>query len=91
MDKDNKIADINKALSVNIRVKIIRLLGERTFCVGALSTRLGITPGAVSQHMRILKSAGVVVPEKRGYFVHYRLEKQVLKNWELEIKRLLND
>jgi DNA-binding transcriptional ArsR family regulator len=91
MDKDNKIANINKALGANIRLKIIRLLGKRAFCVGALSTRLGVTPGAISQHMRILKSAGLVVPEKRGYFVHYRLEKQVLKNWELEIKRLLND
>jgi len=46
MDKDYNIAEINKVLSVNTRVKIIRLLSERAFCVGALSVRLGITPGA---------------------------------------------
>ena len=88
MDKDNNIAEINKILSVNTRVKIIRLLSEKAFCVGALSVRLGITPGAVSQHMRILKSAGLVVPEKKGYYVHYRLEKQALRNWALEINEL---
>ncbi len=88
MDKDNNIAEINKALSADTRVKIIRLLSERAFCVGALSVRLGITPGAVSQHMRILKSAGLVVPEKKGYYVHYRLEKQALKNWAQEINEL---
>ncbi len=88
MDKDNNIAEINKVLSVNTRVKIIRLLSERAFCVGALSVRLGITPGAVSQHMRILKSAGLVVPEKKGYYVHYRLEKHALRNWALEINEL---
>jgi ArsR family transcriptional regulator, arsenate/arsenite/antimonite-responsive transcriptional repressor len=88
MDKDNNIAEINKVLSVNTRVKIIRLLSERAFCVGALSVQLGITPGAVSQHMRILKSAGLVVPEKKGYYVHYRLEKQALRNWALGINKL---
>ncbi|MBN1522376.1 MAG: winged helix-turn-helix transcriptional regulator [Candidatus Aureabacteria bacterium] len=88
MDKDHKIAEINKVLSVNTRVKIIRLLSEKAFCVGALSARLGITPGAVSQHMRILKSAGLVVPEKKGYYVHYRLEKQALRNWAQEINEL---
>ena len=62
-----------RALSVEKRVEIIRLLAQRTLCVGALSNRLGITAGAVSQHLRILKDAGLVEPDRRGYFVHYSL------------------
>ena len=62
-----------RALSVEKRLGIVRLLSERTLCVGALSNRLGISAGAVSQHLRILKDAGLVEPDRRGYFVHYSL------------------
>ncbi|HOX37662.1 MAG TPA: metalloregulator ArsR/SmtB family transcription factor [Candidatus Brocadiia bacterium] len=62
-----------RALSVEKRVEIVRLLSNRTLCVGALSRLLGISPGAVSQHLRILKDAGIVEPDRRGYYVHYSL------------------
>ena len=64
---------IFRALSVEKRAEIIRLLAERTLCVGALSNLLGISAGAVSQHLRILKDAGLVEADRRGYFIHYRL------------------
>ena len=64
---------IFRALSVEKRVEIIRLLVERTLCVCALSRLLGISAGAVSQHLRILKDAGLVEPDRRGYFIHYSL------------------
>jgi DNA-binding transcriptional ArsR family regulator len=90
MDQDQKIAEISKVLGVNTRVKMIRLLGEKSLCVCALSRKLGITPGAVSQHLRILKSVGLVVPEKKGYFVHYSLDQQALQNWKSEINNLFD-
>ncbi|MDX1814420.1 MAG: metalloregulator ArsR/SmtB family transcription factor [Thermodesulfobacteriota bacterium] len=62
-----------KALAVENRVEIVRLLSERTLCVGALSDLLDISAGAVSQHLRILKDAGIVEPDRRGYFIHYSL------------------
>jgi len=62
-----------RALAVDKRREIVRLLAERTLCVGALSTRLGISAGAVSQHLRILKDAGLVESDRRGYFIHYSL------------------
>ena len=64
---------IFKALSVEKRREIVRLVSERTLCVGALSNLLGISAGAVSQHLRILKDAGLVAPDRRGYFIHYSL------------------
>jgi DNA-binding transcriptional ArsR family regulator len=51
-------------------VAIIRHLGERTLCVNALSNLIGVSPGAVSQHLRILKDAGLVESDRRGYSVH---------------------
>jgi len=62
-----------KALSVEKRVEIVQLPSERTLCAGALSNLTGISAGAVSQHLRILKYAGLVEPDRRGYFVHYSL------------------
>lgn len=42
-------------------------------CVNALANQLGITQSAVSQHLKILRQAGFVTSERRGYFIHYRL------------------
>jgi DNA-binding transcriptional ArsR family regulator len=66
-------ARVFRALAVEKRLEIVALLAGRTLCVGALSRRLGISAGAVSQHLRILRDAGLVEPDRRGYFVHYRL------------------
>jgi len=62
-----------RALSVEKRVEIVQLLAERTLCVGALSRLLRISAGAASQHLRILRDAGLVEADRRGYFVHYSL------------------
>ncbi|MFH0911579.1 MAG: metalloregulator ArsR/SmtB family transcription factor [Planctomycetota bacterium] len=67
------VTAVFRALSVEKRRGIVRLLAERTLCVGALSNRLGISAGAVSQHLRVLKYAGLVTAERRGHFIHYRL------------------
>lgn len=75
------LAKACKSLSVDTRVRLLRLLKDHSLCVGALAKRLGITPGAVSQHLRVLREAGLVVPEKRGYFVHYQVDQQALEQW----------
>ena len=62
-----------RALAVDKRLEIVRLLEGRTLCVGALSNLLSISAGAVSQHLRILRDAGIVEPDRRGYYIHYSL------------------
>lgn len=69
----DEAAKVFRALSVETRVAIIRLLADRTLCVNALSNRIGVSPGAVSQHLRILKDAGLVESDRRGFYVHYSL------------------
>ena len=84
------IARLLKVLSVETRVEMLRLLKGRALCVNALAARLGITPGAVSQHLRIMRDAGLVTDEKRGYYVHYRLNEKTLDVWQKAIDELLN-
>ncbi len=74
---DNLLADAAKALGSPTRVAILRLVGEGTLCVNAIACRLGVTCGAVSQHLRVLKQAGLVEPLRRGY-VHYALRPERL-------------
>jgi len=86
----DKLAKIFKILSVDARVRIIQLLNSSPMCVNALSSRLDITQGAVSQHLRILRDTGIVISEKRGYYVHYRLNRKLLEKWGNQIGRFLN-
>jgi len=65
------MARLCAALGVESRIRILQLLRERALCVNALAARLGMTAAAVSQHLRVLRDAGLVRGERRGYFVHY--------------------
>jgi len=76
-----RLARIFKALSVDTRVRIVLLLKERALCVNALAARLKVSPSAVSQHLRILRDADLVTPDKRGYYVHYELNSETLSRW----------
>jgi len=67
-----------KALGDNTRYDIVRLLLEHECCVGCLSRRLNVTISAISQHLKVLKEVGLVIPEKRGYYTHYTVDRNRL-------------
>ncbi|MBA2882194.1 DNA-binding transcriptional ArsR family regulator [Desulfosalsimonas propionicica] len=83
-------ARIFKVLSVDTRVRMIDLLKTRTLCVNAMAKSLNISPAAVSQHLRILRDADIVIGEKRGYFVHYRVNEETLAKWHKTANHLLD-
>ncbi len=85
-----ELSGLLKVLSVDTRLRIVRLLKNRALCVNALASRLDVTQGAVSQHLRIMRDAGLVIDEKRGYYVHYRLNHKTLAAWRREIDKLLD-
>ena len=85
----DELARILKVLAVGTRVRIVQMLKGRALCVGALASQLDVTQGAVSQHLRVMRDAGLVIDEKRGYFVHYRLNEQTLDRWRKQIDGLL--
>jgi DNA-binding transcriptional ArsR family regulator len=85
----DELSRILKILSVGTRVRIVQVLKGRALCVGALASQLDVTQGAVSQHLRMMRDAGLVTDEKRGYYVHYRLNEQTLERWREHIDGLL--
>lgn len=67
-----------KALADVKRMKILQMLLNSDLCVGALANHLGVSKPAVSQHLQVLRKAGLVKGEKRGYWTHYAVDKQAL-------------
>ncbi|MDX2501876.1 MAG: metalloregulator ArsR/SmtB family transcription factor [Deltaproteobacteria bacterium] len=70
-----------KALAVETRVKIIDLLkSEGPLGAKKISEFLGVTPAAVSQHLKILKQAGFVRSERNGYWIPYSIDEETLNS-----------
>ena len=81
-------AEIFKVLSVETRVKIIELLkANGTLGVKDISEKLGITPPAVSQHLKILKQAGLVRSERQGYWIPYSINEEAME----DCREILNE
>jgi len=71
-----KLARTFKLFSVEARIRIVQALKRRGMCVTELTSQLGISQEATSQHLRILKDRGIVKCQKRGFHVYYSLDKQ---------------
>ncbi|WP_342659468.1 hypothetical protein Rruber_02726 [Rhodococcus ruber] len=65
--------ELLRALAAPVRIAIVLQLRESERCVHELVGALGVTQPLISQHLRILKAAGVVRGERAGREVLYRL------------------
>jgi len=74
MASAEKLAEIFKVLSVEARVRIVQVLKHGALCVTELTSKLGISQEATSQHLRVLKDARIVRFQKRGLHVYYHLD-----------------
>lgn len=72
-DKLEEMAELLKLLGDKTRLAILGLLQERDLCVGDIVDLLETSQPNASQHLRRLKSAGLVRESKRGQWVYYSL------------------
>ncbi len=81
-------SEIFKVLSVETRVKIIDLLkGKGALGAKEIAGIIGITTAAVSQHLKILKQAGLVRSERKGYWIPYEIDEKAMES----CRELLNE
>ena len=71
--KDERIDAVFQALADPTRRTLLRRLSDAPFTATELSARLPITRQAVAKHMAALHEAGLVVAERSGREVRYRL------------------
>ena len=77
MDRDlERIDTLLKALADPTRLRIVGLLAAGEICVCHVHDSLRISQPKASRHLAYLRRAGVVLAEKRGLWVHYRLAPQ---------------
>ena len=79
---------ILKAIADETRMKILNLLLKHNYCVRALARNLGLTEATISQHLKVLREAGLLTGEKRGYFMHYDVKRKALHELAAEIEVL---
>ncbi len=77
---DEQLAEMAKALGHPARVAILRQLAEEGECVcGQIVSALPLAQATVSQHLKVLKDAGLVQGEIDGPRVCYCLNPEGLK------------
>jgi DNA-binding transcriptional ArsR family regulator len=69
----DKQAELLKALAHPMRLRILDILGQEESCVCHLTAVLEQRQPYVSQHLMLLREAGLVLDRKEGTIVYYRL------------------
>jgi ArsR family transcriptional regulator, arsenate/arsenite/antimonite-responsive transcriptional repressor len=84
---EEDVANVAKALGHPARIHIVRLLLEKQSCIGCdIVDEVGLAQSTVSEHLRILKAAGIIIGEVERPRVCYSLNPDSL----LPLAALLN-
>ncbi len=87
-----KAATVFKALSHPARLAILKYLAQTHTCItGDICNEIPLSRTTVSQHLKELKSAGLIKGEIEGVKVNYCLSIHTLRSLEVEIKSLLTE
>lgn len=79
-DADEELATLAKALGHPARVKIIRILLRKNACIcGDIVEELPLAQSTVSQHLKVLKEAGLIRGDVDGPRVCYCIEPHALR------------
>ena len=86
----NKTASFFKSLGDPTRIKILKLLlSGKKLCVGMIAFNLNITQSAVSQHLKVLKSNGIVDGTRTGFNIHCRVNEDIFKKFGIDLAKII--
>ncbi|MER6254629.1 metalloregulator ArsR/SmtB family transcription factor [Streptomyces sp. NPDC001584] len=71
--------DLIRVLADPLRLRIVTLLARETLCTTHLVEETGAKQTNLSNHMKVLREAGVVDTEPCGRFIYYRLRPEVIE------------
>lgn len=85
-----RTAELMKALGHPARIAIIQLLAERNTCIcGDITEQLPLAQSTVSQHLKALKSAGIIKGEIDGVRTCYCLNEEGIQELDELIRPLI--
>ncbi|EFL18784.1 metalloregulator ArsR/SmtB family transcription factor [Streptomyces sp. NBC_01310] len=71
--------DLIRVLADPLRLRIVTLLARETLCTTHLVEETGAKQTNLSNHMKVLREAGVVDTEPCGRYIYYRLRPEVIE------------
>ena len=81
----NRMAEVFKALGDVNRMMIIKILAsnpDESVCVVEMAEMLSISQPATSQHLRVLKNVGILVPKRVGNRTYYSIDEGQLRRYK---------
>lgn len=79
--------NIFKVLSDSQRRDILVMLKGGRLSAGEIAERMGITPAALSYHLRLLKNADLVIEYKLKNFIYYEINVSVFEELILWVEQ----
>ena len=83
-----QLARVGKATSAPKRLELLDLLGQGPRTVEALAEQAASSVANISQHLQVLRAAGLVAAEKQGLYVTYRLADDEVGTFFLALRGL---
>lgn len=90
-DVDDRMFDIGKALSCRLRLALLHTLAVGEASVGELVERTGASQPNVSNHLAVLREAGLVAAERSGRVMRYRLASPSVRDLVKAIDAVTDD
>lgn len=78
-----EIVQVLRTLGDKSRIRIFNILREGHLSVGEIENILGLTQSNVSRHLSKLKSAGLIIQEKKAQWVYYQINHGILAKYPL--------
>lgn len=86
-EADNELAGAFKALAHPARLEILRVLARRGTCIcGEIVDEIPLAQATVSQHLRVLKNAGLIAGEIEGPAVCYCVDPDALAGLQTSVE-----
>jgi predicted transcriptional regulator len=86
-EKQNRLAQMMKALAHPARIAIIQQLLKANVCIcGDLVDELGLAQATISQHLKELKNVGLIQGNIEGTSVCYCIDEKVWKQFKKEFE-----
>ena len=77
-NNNRRMTKVFKALADGTRQEILQLLEEQPYAVGDIVAKFDLSQPTISRHLSVLKEADLVLDQRRGQNVIYRLDDRAL-------------
>ena len=86
---EEEVAQFLRLIAQTTRIQILLVIGNREACVCHLEAYLGERQAAISQHLMIMRDAGLVTTNRDGHNIYYRLGRPDLLNLVYQAARFV--